>query len=322
MIDKKKYPKVSIITITYNLINAGRKAYFLQMVDSVKSQTYSNIEHIVIDGASDDGTVELIKSTGLKYISEPDSGIYDAMNKGIMLASGKYICFMNSDDYFNTENAVKYSVETLEKARVDFSYATATVINKEEKFLYNIIPNIYGVFSRMPFCHQTMFVKLDVLKKEAMFNANLKSAADYDLIIRLMLKKYKYAEVKYNIVTYRLIGESYINFTTSIKEQFSIYKNLYSQYVFLSEQEYLRILIEDYIPIKLLFALGVYDFHFYKNYIKRKQFISFKFSFRNGLEYLIVFNKVLYDKNKILNKNLSLETFLEQAKNRYCKETK
>ena len=220
----KDNPLVTIITATYNLISQGRKSYFLQMVDSVKSQTYSNIEHLIIDGGSSDGTIDLIKSTGLKYISEPDNGIYDAFNKGIKYASGKYICFLNSDDYFDNENAVKYSVELLEKENADFSFATAKIVNEAEKHLYDFKPNIYSVFSRMPFCHQTMFTKTEVIKKEGMFDLNFKSASDYDFIIRLMINKYKYCEVKHNIVTFRLAGESYKNVRTSLLEQLAIFK--------------------------------------------------------------------------------------------------
>ena len=300
-------PKVTIITVTYNLITQGRKSYFLQMIDSVKSQTYNNIEHIIIDGASQDETLELIKSTGLKYISEPDNGIYYAMNKGITLAKGKYICFMNSDDYFSDVDAVKYTIEKLEKENADYSFATAKIIDGAGKELYVLKPNIYGVFSKMPFCHQTMFTKTEVLKKEGMFDLAFKSAADYDLVIRLVLKKYKFAEIKQNIVTYRATGESVINIEKSRQEQVKIYKKLYSKYVNLTNNEYENILIKNTIPFKLLFALKIYNWNFYKNYIDfnkfRKGIISLKISINKGLEYLILFNKVIYHSQNIIKPN-------------------
>ncbi len=99
MIIKEEHPKVTIVTITYNLIKAGRTDSFKQAVESVHRQNYDNIEHIIIDGASTDGSKELIeeyvKKKWVICFSEPDKGIYDAMNKGIQKASGEYIAFLN-----------------------------------------------------------------------------------------------------------------------------------------------------------------------------------------------------------------------------------
>ncbi len=90
---------VTVVTITYNLIKSGREKYVRQCIECVHNQTYQNIEHIIIDGASSDGTLEIFKDyPWLKVFSEPDKGIYDAMNKGVAKASGKYIVFLNSDD--------------------------------------------------------------------------------------------------------------------------------------------------------------------------------------------------------------------------------
>ena len=113
----KEQPLVSIITITFNIISNSRKKLFVKCLESVHKQTYKNIEHVVIDGASKDRTVDLIKKYvkkgWVKYISEPDEGIYDAMNKGIKLAKGKYISFLNSDDYYSGKTGIEMSVETL-----------------------------------------------------------------------------------------------------------------------------------------------------------------------------------------------------------------
>ena len=128
-------PLVTIVTITFNLSKAGREKYFRQCLESVHNQTYENIEHIVVDGASVDGTAELIKEYAdkgwIKYISEPDKGIYEAMNKGVKMADGKYITFLNSDDYYNEKTGVEISVKALEESGADFSYAP--VVNLDEK---------------------------------------------------------------------------------------------------------------------------------------------------------------------------------------------
>ncbi len=288
-------PLVTIITATYNIIKNNRKEYFLKTIESVKKQTYQNIEHIIIDGGSDDGTIELIKNTGLKYISEPDNGIYDAFNKGIKISKGKYINFLNSDDFFNNIDAVKISVEKLEKTNSDFSFAKADFVDKTGKFLRYFEPNIYDVFSKMPFCHQTMFVKTDVIKNERLFDLTFKSASDYDLIIRLMIKKYKYCEIKDNIVSFRIDGESLTNVRISISEQLSIFKKIYSHYIHLSEQEYENIILKNYIPTKLLYAMHIIDIRFYLNYRRFRRFlkkiITFKLNLLKGFEYFTLFEK-------------------------------
>ena len=100
-------PKISIITVTYNSAKTIKDT-----IESVLSQTYKNIEHIVIDGNSTDGTQEIIRSyPKIKMISENDNGIYDAMNKGIEFASGEVVGFLNSDDMFNSEDCINLIVK-------------------------------------------------------------------------------------------------------------------------------------------------------------------------------------------------------------------
>lgn len=114
-----KQPLITIVTITYNLIKAGREQTFRQCVESVHNQTYKNIEHIIIDGASNDGSLDLIKEYEdkgwIKCYSEPDKGIFDAMNKGIRLAKGVYVNFLNTDDYFHDINGVENSVKKVNR---------------------------------------------------------------------------------------------------------------------------------------------------------------------------------------------------------------
>lgn len=314
-------PIVTIITATYNLISQGRTETFLQCVNSVKSQSYANIEHIIIDGGSTDGTIDLIKSTGLRYISEQDKGIYDAFNKGIKIATGKYVNFLNSDDFFNNNDAIKKSVELLEKTNADFSYATATLLKDNDKFFKYFKPNISTVYSRMPFCHQTMFTKVDILKKEGYFNLTYKSASDYDFIIKCFLNGYKYCELKDNIASFRLTGESCLNQRTSILEQLAIFKDLYKNYANLSEKEYESIIIMNIIPIKLLFKLPNVNFKSYISYLlkNRKKLIRFRSSM-NHHSYLYIMGKCLYGSIDCPN-TMSMNRFLQQisTKKPLCK---
>ncbi len=243
--NQEKKPLVTIITITFNLINAGREKYFRQCLESVHDQSYENIEHIVIDGASSDGTIELIREYAdrgwIKYISEKDSGIYDAMNKSIKLANGKYLAFLNSDDYYNDKEGVLYSIKALEDNGADFSYASVNMINEDGSKLNqkhpHCVPKVSDVFFVMPFCHQTMFTRRDVIIKEGMFDENFKSAGDYEFVIRLCLKNYKCIFVEKKFVTFRWGGFSVSNNALSINEVAAAYYKNYSKLCLITKEE-------------------------------------------------------------------------------------
>ena len=100
-------PLVTVVTVCLNVIQTGRKEMFLQCVESVRRQTYPRIEHLIIDGASTDGTIPLLQSLNLSFFSEKDTGIYDAMNKGIARGKGEYVLFLNTDDFFIPVQASK-----------------------------------------------------------------------------------------------------------------------------------------------------------------------------------------------------------------------
>ncbi|MDR0753489.1 MAG: glycosyltransferase, partial [Holosporaceae bacterium] len=151
-------PKVTIITAVYNLIASGREEFFRQCLKSVQNQTYPNIEHIVIDGASTDGTLELLEEYKRKkwitYYSEPDEGVYHAMNKGIQKSTGKYIHFLNSDDYFCNDVGLERSVELLENTGAAFLYSKVYAYGINGERLYTTRDKIEEFFFRMPVCHQ------------------------------------------------------------------------------------------------------------------------------------------------------------------------
>lgn len=248
----KSDPKVTVITVAYNLIKNGRKEYFKQMVNSIRSQTYSNIEHIIIDGASNDGTVQLIKSLGLKYISEPDTGIYHAMNKGVKLSSGKYIAFLNSDDYWHNSKCVEYSVDALKKDNADFCGGNTIFVDENDpKKNYVHYADLNKIFTRMPFCHQAMFCKKSVMLREQIFDTSFKSAGDYDFIIRLYLKKYKATTTPHTIATFRMGGESFENYKISHQECIKIAHKYFDKYYHLNDKECQKWLTKSILPKKL-----------------------------------------------------------------------
>ncbi len=184
-------PKVSVITVCFNLIKNGRGKTFVRALESVAEQSYENIEHIIIDGASTDSTSELLGECSsrfnIKVLSEPDKGIYDAMNKGIRLSEGKYIIFLNSDDFFHEKNGIENAVKLLEDSRADFSYSGIRV-SYDDETRYEIHPaKIYNIFTSVPFCHQAMAVRKDVFIKYGFFDESLKMSADYDFMLRIVL---------------------------------------------------------------------------------------------------------------------------------------
>lgn len=186
------HPLVTVITVTYNIIKANRKEAFCRAVASVQNQTYCSIEHIVIDGASDDGTLDLLRpyeqSGKLTVYSEPDTGIYNAMNKGLSRAKGKYIIYLNSDDFWHKSDGIEQSVLLLEMCKADFSIAPHTLQKENGRIVGVCTPSPASFFANMPFCHQTMLARTERLREIGGFDETFTIAADYDLVTRLMLR--------------------------------------------------------------------------------------------------------------------------------------
>ncbi len=206
-------PIVTVVTVTFNLIKNGRVEAFRQCVESVHSQDYPNIEHLVVDGASTDGTLEMIREYEEKgwlvCRSEPDEGIYDAMNKGIRMARGKYVAFLNSDDFWHDTKGVSLSVRELEATGATLSYADRNAIAPDGSVKWVDVANV-GMFAcDMPFCHQTVFTRRDALLRYDGFNLKeYKSAADYELIVRMILNGEPMVYVPCNFTSFRYGGFS------------------------------------------------------------------------------------------------------------------
>lgn len=185
-------PLVSVITVTFNLVHSNREEAFLRAVDSVRKQTYPNIEHLIIDGASSDGTLKLFhtleQDVHITVYSEPDTGIYNAMNKGLARAKGKYIIFLNSDDFWHNPEGIAQSVNILELTQADFSIAPHTFQKNNGHTAGVCTPSPASFFANMPFCHQTMLARTELLREMNGFDETFKIAADFDLVTRLLLR--------------------------------------------------------------------------------------------------------------------------------------
>lgn len=209
----QKTPLVTVITATYNLIENGRTEYIKQNIKSVSSQTYPNIEHIIMDGNSTDGTVDLLmklqKEYKISYISSPDKGVYDAMNNGVKKANGKYISFLNSDDFYHNSKAIELSVKALEDSNRDFSYAdTVGLDSVSNKKLHIWRGDIDLLPFGIHFCHQSCLITTELFNKLGGYDLSYKMSADSDLIIRAFNHDAKFIHVPEDIVTYRNGGLS------------------------------------------------------------------------------------------------------------------
>jgi len=181
--------KISVITAVYNNKETIRDA-----LNSVLEQTYKDIEYIVIDGASTDGTLEIIKEYEDKIdtvVSEKDGGIYDALNKGISNATGDIICFLHSDDIYADKDVLSKVNNVFEKEQVDSIYGDLVYVKKEN---INKVVRYWksGEFKQkklqngwMP-PHPTFFVKREVYEKYGSFDTSFKIAADYDTVLRFL----------------------------------------------------------------------------------------------------------------------------------------
>jgi len=202
--------KVSIITVVYN-----NKKTIKNAIESVLSQTYKNIEYIIIDGASIDGTVEIIKSYGNKidkFISEPDKGIYDGLNKGINLASGDIIGFLHSDDVYTNDEVVKKVVEVFEKYNCDGVYGDLVYVSKRsDKVIRYWKSGEFSIYKLkkgwMP-PHPTLFLKREIYEKYGLFDLSFKIAADYDFMLRVLKDNLKLSYIPEVLYKMRIGGES------------------------------------------------------------------------------------------------------------------
>lgn len=183
--------KISIITVVFN----GTET-IEDCLKSVIKQTYPHIEHIIIDGGSTDGTLAIIEKNRdkvLKIISESDNGIYDAMNKGIRLATGNIVAILNSDDMYADEFVVENVLQAMSDGKVDTCYGDLVYVDRED--IKKVIRNWKGgEFNKLNFKkgwmppHPTFFVKREIYEKYGLFNLGFPIAADYEIMLRFLYR--------------------------------------------------------------------------------------------------------------------------------------
>lgn len=203
--------KVTVITATYNSADTLESC-----IQSVLTQTCKNIEYLIIDGASTDGTPEILqkyKTQITKFVSEPDTGIYDALNKGLHLATGDIVGFLHADDLFENPEVLTQIVEIFQSKNCDAVYGNLTYISKDnpDKLIRNWIskPFTPGLLYKgwMP-PHPTLFLHREVYEQFGSFDTSYSIAADYDFMLRIFSRGIVSIHLNQYITKMRVGGKS------------------------------------------------------------------------------------------------------------------
>lgn len=199
--------KISVITVAYNA-----EKTISNTIKSVVNQSHDNIEYIIVDGGSSDGTVEIIKQYAehiQAWVSEPDQGIYDAMNKGITMATGDVIGILNADDVYAHQDVLDRVEAILEKDSVDVCFADLQFINDSKKVVRHYSSARFQPKELrngwMP-AHPTLYVKKDFFEQVGEFRTDYKIAADYEWIVRAFLKNEASWEYVHEVWVYMGLG--------------------------------------------------------------------------------------------------------------------
>ncbi|MFT3980960.1 MAG: glycosyltransferase family 2 protein [Ferruginibacter sp.] len=211
-ISEQEKPKVSIITVTYN-----SATYLQDCINSIKKQLYPNIEYLVIDGKSTDHTMHIVRQNSDVvdfFVSETDRGMYDAINKGLQIATGDIIGILNSDDILDNENVISSIVDTFEREQVDSVYGDLEFVDRYD------INKVMRIWKGQPYrrdrfkygwmpAHPTFYIKRSLIEKFGGYETHFFSAADYEFMCRyLFLHRISSCYIPKLMVRMRVGGQS------------------------------------------------------------------------------------------------------------------
>lgn len=259
--------KLSIITINFNNYQGLKKT-----IDSVKSQSFKDFEWILIDGGSSDGSKELIEENEKYFsywVSEPDNGIYDAMNKGTVLAKGEYCQFLNSGDYFiatdTLQNIFRRSFES------DVNYGDVWFVKNDRVIEKRIYPDNINLsfLLRSPLGHQATFVKTEIAKKY-LYRTKYKISADRAFFIELYCNDCSFSHISQPIVYFDSEGIGSVDKTLKErrKQFFQIKREFFSEQVLRDIERLLK--VEDEFSFVMRIKPLRWTFQFFKNLQKIK----------------------------------------------------
>lgn len=174
--------KVSVVTPVFN----GEKT-LAECIESVRNQDYHDIEHIIVDGNSTDGTLDIIRQYGVKYVSEPDAGIYDAFNKGVRMASGQVIHILNSDDMYASTQVISQVVRHMSEEGVDIFHGYAEQTDSTGHVVKRIGREVTRnqLLNKMYVAHPSTFIRSDVYREYGDYSVGFSIAADQEFMLRV-----------------------------------------------------------------------------------------------------------------------------------------
>lgn len=217
-------PKFSVITVCYNA-----EATLEDTIQSVISQTYHHVEYIIVDGASKDRTMDIVnryRDRIAVVVSEPDQGLYDAMNKGIRLATGDYLCFLNAGDSFHEDDTLQQMVHSIHSLQLpDVLYGETELVDHEGHFLrmrrLQAPEHLTWKSFRqgMLVCHQAFFARHDLVMP---YDLRYRFSADFDWCIKIMKKSKVLHNTHLTLIDYLAEGMTTRNHQASLKERFLI----------------------------------------------------------------------------------------------------
>ena len=212
-----KHPKVSIITVVYN-----GTTHLEQTIQGVLKQSYDNIEYIIIDGGSTDGTLEIIEkyNTQITYwVSEPDGGIYDAMNKGIAKATGEIVGLINADDWYE-KDAVSVVVDKFEKENVDVVHGSMRIVKENaEHFVKSAASDLDHLSKGMLLNHPTVFAKRALYEAYGGFDTTYRIVADWEMMMRWKGQEVKFGALNETLANFRMGGVSSLYLKKNFSEK-------------------------------------------------------------------------------------------------------
>lgn len=215
-------PLFSVITITYNAA-----ATLPPTLRSVESQTFTNYEYIVVDGASKDNTVALVEASPLhtRLISEPDKGLYDAMNKGLKMAEGEYLIFLNAGDAFHSPDTLQQVADAIGNNRPGVVYGETAIVDADRNFLMMRRLKAPEKLTWRSFkngmlvCHQAFIARRDIAP---MYDLQYRYSADVDWCIRCMKQTNQLLNTHLTLIDYLNEGETTRHHRASLKERFAV----------------------------------------------------------------------------------------------------
>lgn len=224
-------PDISIITINYNNCEGLQKT-----MESVLAQSFTAYEYIIIDGGSTDGSNKYIEQHAdkLSYsVSEKDEGVYDAMNKGICRASGKFIMFLNSGDYLVDDNTLMLAQKHVAKSNADIYYGNIRVEDRSHSTSSITYPSELTLhfWEHSTINHQASFIKAALYKKLEMYETEYTLAADYAFFLKCFFYGKTFEHINEALVNYRLDGKSSINNNVYISQMNAAWKKIIPAYL-------------------------------------------------------------------------------------------